>query len=66
MYITKKNCAKRKEFMSKKTVIILQDTTSSSKELEAEFSEDDRFTVIGADSDVESALQNIEKSKPDF
>ncbi len=66
MYITKKNCAKRKEFMSKKTVIVLQDTTSSSKELEAEFSEDDRFTVIGADSDVESALQNIEKSKPDF
>ena len=52
--------------MQKKTVFLLQDSDKANQELEKQFSEDERFLVVGAQTDGDKAIEMILSVKPDF
>ena len=52
--------------MQKKTVFLLQDSDKANQELEKQFSEDERFLVVGAQTDGDKAIEMILSVKPNF
>lgn len=52
--------------MQKKTVFLLQDTEKANEELKKTFYQDERFSVVGEETDGERAIEKILKLSPDY